>query len=132
VKSWQRLFWGAFFAAAVLGQPPGAYASSAVNSPDYWTRMPARFGYGFLNTVFGWTALVKAPAEAHRAGLPAGEAFSRAMVYPFSYTVLGIWDLATFWVPGPGEFGREMAVPRHIFMPTAERAFVPVQAAEPA
>ena len=122
------------FMFAILNMNTAAYAAqSAVNSSNYWERMPARFGYGLVNTVFGWSALIKAPVEAHQAGLPAGEAFSRAMVYPFSYTFFGIWDLLTFWVPGPGELGREMSVPKHIFMPTAEKASAPVpHAKEPA
>jgi len=92
---------------------------TAALSADYLERVPARFGHGFMNTVFGWTDLGLAPYHAMQDGLGAGDAFGRALTQPFGTTFLGVWDLATFWVPG--ECGRSMAVPRHVWMPSSGR-----------
>lgn len=89
-------------------------AQSAALSEDYTARVPARFGHGFMNAVFGWTALGVAPYQARQTGASGGEVFGSAVTAPFATTFLGVWDLATFWVPG--EFGRSMGVPRHVWM----------------
>lgn len=105
------------FAAAILILAPvqTSAAETAALSTSYLERVPARLGHGLVNTLFGWTALFIAPKEALDHGETAGEAFGRHLSHPISYTFLGVWDLATFWVPG--ELGRSMAVPRHVFMP---------------
>ncbi len=90
-------------------------AQEGVLSTKYTERVPARFGTGVMNTLFGWTAFFMAPHQAFQEGANAGEALGRALAHPAAYTFLGIWDLGTFWVPG--ETGRSMAVPRHVWMP---------------
>lgn len=99
----------------LLGTPGFSQAAEeGVLSEHYTQRVPARLAYGFMNTVFGWTALGIAPYQAGQEGAGAGDAFGRAITHPFAHTFLGIWDLVTFWVPG--ELGRSMAVPRHVWM----------------
>jgi len=97
-------------------------ANTAALSTDYTQRVPARIGHGFMNTVFGWTDLGLAPYHAKQRGAGNGDAFARAITQPFATTFLGIWDLATFWVPG--ETGRSMAVPRHVWMAPVKPAAV--------
>jgi len=108
----------------------GECSESAVLSTKYTERFPARFGYGFMNTVFGWTALGVAPYQAHQEGAGAGDSFGRAVTHPFAHTLLGIWDLCTFWVPG--EVGRSMAVPRHVWMPRRSQTALVDQGIQPA
>jgi len=102
-------------------------AEPATLSPDYLERVPARFGYGFMNTVFGWTDLFIMPQRALQDGSGGGDAFGRALTQPFGTTFLGLWDLATFWVPG--ETGRIMGVPRHVWM-TPEKVSSPAAISE--
>lgn len=91
-----------------------AESATAALSENYAERVPARLGHGLMNTLFGWTDFGIAPYTALQDGSGGGDAFGRALTQPFATTFLGLWDLLTFWVPG--ETGRSMAVPRHVWM----------------
>ena len=94
---------------------PVAKASepAGVLSTSYAVRAPARLGQGFTNALLGWTALFTEPVRSARSGRNAGDSFFRGLVYPVSYTFLGVWDIGTFWVPGM--MGYDMAVPLTAF-----------------
>ena len=110
----QKMIFSALLLFLSMNLNASGSTETAALSTHYLERVPARFGHGFMNAVFGWTALGVAPFQAHAEGAGGGDAFGRAITHPFAYTFLGIWDLATFWVPG--ECGRGMAVPRHVWM----------------
>ncbi len=89
--------------------------SKGVLSTHYAVRAPARLGQGFVNTLLGWTSLFTEPVRARHAGKTVPDSFFRGLAYPISYTVLGVWDLGTFWVPGM--MGYDMAVPLSAYPP---------------
>ena len=108
-----------FLASQALFRPSTAYAKLAdrVTSPDYFVRAPAKLFQGIINFSFGWSAFFIEPSKSIKTGNPkTSDGFFRGIAYPVSYTFLGIWDVATFWVPGPGQLGTDMSkVTQNVF-----------------
>lgn len=77
---------------------------------DNWSvRAPWRFLHGIVNLGLGWTELLVEPYKSVRF---QGENIAQGVTDGFAealyYSVAGIWDLATFWVPG--QAGANIAV----------------------
>lgn len=102
--------WIIFF-AAVTGGPHVTYADyplSKVMSDNYFERATARFVNGVSNLTLNWTVLFDKNAN----NLPASsqtqlDRFFERFAVANRYAAIGVWDLATFWVPG--SIGKKMA-----------------------
>ena len=93
---------------------PSAFAmanmDNNVRSDNYGVRAPSRLLHGIVNAGLGWTQLFYEPVHSVRSeGQNIGEGILDGIVQTTYYTVLGAWDIGTFWVPGPG--GKDLAAP---------------------
>ena len=99
-----------FFVLVCVPKSIFADLGQHVKSSNYFERASSRFSQGLVNFSFGWSSLILEPAKSFRKGDPSvGEGFFRGLAYPISYTVLGAWDICTFWVPGPEKLGEDIA-----------------------
>ena len=93
---------------------PSAFAmgdmKANVTSDNYAVRAPSRLLHGIVNAGLGWTQLIYEPIHSVRAeNQNLGQGILDGLAQTVYFSVLGAWDIATFWVPGPG--GKEMAAP---------------------
>ena len=83
-------------------------------SKHYGVRAPARFMNGLLNASFGWTQFLIEPVrsldtEDEDIFTALGDGFASTVLF----TVGGLWDVATFWMPGIA--GEEFALGDSVF-----------------
>ena len=77
-------------------------------SDSYGERAPARLLHGLANAALGWTQIIQEPIHAARGGEKnAAEGLVEGIGMALYYTANGVWDVATFWVPG--SWGKEIA-----------------------
>ena len=80
-----------------------------VTSDNYGERAFFRLTHGIVNAGLGWTQLLWEPIKSVRQdGQNLAEGIFDGLGYSVYFTALGVWDIATFWVPG--EQGKEIAV----------------------
>ena len=102
--------------AFALPQSASASLKERVTSDEYSVRAPARLAQGLSNFGLGWTALFIQPVKSLKTkGDHLGNGLIRGIAYPVANAVMGSWDIATFWVPGPETLGRDMAVTENPF-----------------
>ena len=64
--------------------------------------------HGVINAGLGWTQLFVKPVKAVKhEGKNVVDGIFEGLAHSVYYTVLGVWDLATFWFPGEG--GKQIA-----------------------
>ena len=106
IKIWVIL---AFFCFLMSGAAQ-AKLEDRVTSPKLLVRAPARLFQGIENFSFGWTSVLIEPVKAARTKDDhVGNGIFRGFGNAISYTCLGVWDAATFWVPGPGYLGTDIS-----------------------
>ena|SRR3989338_9069224 len=80
-----------------------------VTSDNYAERAFFRLTHGLLNAGLGWTQFFVEPYKSvTQEGQDIVDGIFEGIAYSGYYTILGGWDLATFWVPGQG--GKDIAV----------------------
>ncbi len=77
-------------------------------SDNYAVRAPSRLFQGIVNAGLGWTKLICEPFKSVKhEGQDIVDGIFDGFGQATYYTVLGAWDILTFWVPGEG--GKELA-----------------------
>ena len=108
-----------FMMISLLLAPAASYAAckcvDKVTSDNYGVRAPSRLLHGVINLGLGWTKLITEPfnsVEHENQNFVDGlfDGFGQATYY----SVLGAWDIATFWFPGSG--GKDIAVKKCVLM----------------
>ncbi len=80
-----------------------------INSDSYGVRAPARFVHGVSNIVSSPVQFFTETRYSVKCGhgdLLAG--LGSGVISSGKYLIYGVWDLATFWVPGKG--GQDLAI----------------------
>ena len=85
-----------------------------VTSDQYSVRAPARLVHGIINAGLGWTELIVQPIYAADAGQNVLHGVADGIGDTVYYTILGVWDVATFWLPG--EVGKKAAAREGVLM----------------
>ncbi len=101
-------------AAPAFAMDPGQYASGA----------GAKLGRGVLNTATGWGEIPKQTfIGSKEEGVLGGvEGFFKGIGLGVARTLSGAFEIATFWVPVPGQFEPVMQ-PATVFDTTTARTF---------
>ena len=72
------------------------------NTPDYGTKAGATFVRGATNLLFGWTEVIRQPAEEAREGRTVRTVIvgmADGVGKGIARTAVGIGELLTFWTP---------------------------------
>lgn len=84
-------------------------------SDNYAVRAPSRLLHGIINAGLGWTKLITEPIHSVKdEGQNFVDGFFDGLGQATYYSALGVWDIATFWVPGQG--GKDIAVKKCVLM----------------
>lgn len=84
-------------------------------SDNYAVRAPSRLLHGIINAGLGWTKLFTEPYHSVKhEEQDIVDGFFDGLGQATYYSVLGVWDIATFWVPGQG--GKDITVKKCVLM----------------
>ena len=108
----QGLILVAFLFAWVFLKPSSSLAGldDKVSSPNYAVRAPSRLFQGIVNFSLGWSTFLTEPIKSTQSeGDSFKEGVFRGLSYPISYTILGAYDIGTFWVPNVDKLGTDVS-----------------------
>ena len=90
---------GAGTASAEEKRPVCPVCLNARDDVDYPTKMGATIARGAVNTLFGWTEIMRVPAEEAKRGQNPAIGIANGIGQATSRTIAGVGDLLTFWTP---------------------------------
>lgn len=67
--------------------------------PDYGTKSGHTLARGVMNTFFGWTEMIRQPAQEAREGHSVFTGLNKGVTRSVSRTSAGLGELFTFWIP---------------------------------
>ncbi|MBI3011364.1 MAG: hypothetical protein HYY58_02595 [Candidatus Omnitrophica bacterium] len=89
--------------ARALGEEQGAMCPVCSKASDERAAYPSKAGYtlirGAANTLFGWTELIRQPAQEVKAGGNVLTGIAKGMSQSVIRTFVGTGEVLTFWTP---------------------------------